>query len=206
MQRLSRRHAVLALLLVASIGVFAYVLKGGQAPPRQTSGEGQNRSAQAKSAPQQKLTPAAPPDVDFRRYASLASTDIFSPQRSAPAAAPPQRTRPILPVPPLGDSQRTSSPPPRPGPNLDGWTYVGYVDLDGEQLGVIQNDSTMSCEFLAVGDTFMGAEVTSVDRDAMHLRSGGATQTLSRPRDFSLRPLERPAGATQPPQPRPGPG
>lgn len=114
----------------------------------------------------------------------------------------------MLPPPPLH-----LGPPPKPierGPDLAGWSYVGYVRLDGVKLGVLQNDATGTVSFLGVGDTFMGAEVESLDRESIRLSAGSSSTTLSRPADFPVKPLERGPGAPggpQPPQPaQPKPG
>ena len=203
MQRLSRRHAVLAILLVAAIAFFVYTLRSGRLPRGRAASRGGSQATAASSGtPEQKLRPAAPADVDFRRYASLASSSIFSDRKVQPA--PTSSKRRTIPSPPFPTGER-SEPVVTAGSNLTGWSYVGYVALDGEELGVLQNDSTMSCEFLAVGDRFMGAEVESLDRESIRLRSGASTTSLSRPRDFSLKPLDSGQGGARPQPPRPGP-
>jgi hypothetical protein len=203
MQRLSRRQAVLAILLVGAIGFFIYALRSGRPVGRPAaSGRGSPAAQSGGVAAEQKLRPAAPADADFRRYASLASSGIFSERK--PSVAPQPKRGGLAPLPPF---KRVTGPVPPvvpPAPNLTGWSYAGYVALDGEELGVVQNDSTMSCEYLAVGDRFMGAEVESLDRESIRLRSGASTTSLSRPRDFSVEPLGN-AQAGARPQP-PGPG
>jgi len=205
MQRLSRRHAVLAILLVAAIGFFIYTLKSGRPARGPAASERGSQAAQSRGlAAEQELRPAAPADVDFRRYASLASGGIFSDRRVGPGATSSQRKGSSVP-PPRWPKDERSGPVVAPGPNLTGWSYAGYVALDGEEIGVLQNDSTMSCEYLAVGDRFMGAEVESLDRDSIRLRSGASTTSLSRPRDFSIKPLDGGQGGARPQPPRPGP-
>jgi hypothetical protein len=203
MQRLSRRQAILAILLVGAIGFFIYTLKSGR-PARgpAASGRGSHAAQLGKVATERKLRPAAPADADFRRYASLASSGIFSDRKVQPA--PTSSKRRTIPPPPFPTGER-SEPVVTAGSNLTGWSYAGYVALDGEELGVLQNDSTMSCEFLAVGDRFMGAEVESLDRESIRLRSGASTTSLSRPRDFSLKPLDSGQGGARPQPPGPGP-
>jgi hypothetical protein len=93
----------------------------------------------------------------------------------------------VLPQPPFPPTR--PSPPVPHGPDFTGWSYVGYVTLDDLQLGVLQNDATVSCNFLAVGDHFLGAQVESLDRESIRFRSGSSSTTLSRPRDFSISPL-----------------
>ena len=206
MQRLSRRHAVLAILLVAAIGFFIYTLKSGRPARGPAASERGSQAAQSRRlAAEQELRPAAPADVDFRRYASLASSGIFSERKVGPGPTSSQRKGTIRTPPLPGSGPPSTGGPPSVGPNLTGWSYAGYVALDGEEIGVLQNDSTMSCEYLAVGDRFMGAEVESLDRDSIRLRSGASTTSLSRPRDFSIKPLDGGQGGARPQPPRPGP-
>jgi len=192
MRGLSRTRIVLAILLVASVVFLLVSLRGG-APPesgKRAAGPG-NQIPAAKDAAR-KLQPVAPADVDFRRYAALASSNVFSESRAKPA--PPAASKKSV-VPPPDWRGAATSPPPGPRkPDFSGWSYVGYVSLDGEKLGAVQNDATSTVQFLAAGDDFMGAEVESVDREAMRLKSGGSTTTLNRPRDFPVKPLDS-AGA-----------
>jgi hypothetical protein len=202
MRKLSRTQIVLAVLLAAS-AVFLLVSLRGM-PPRESGGRATGRGKQGRAAAKeagQELQPAAPADVDFRRYASLASSNVFSENRSRPAVPGAGKKNVIEPPKwPQPDATQPSGPPM---PDFSGWTYVGYVALDGEKLGAIQNEATSAVHFLAVGDDFMGAEVQSVDRESMGLRSGGSTTTLSRPRDFPVKPLDNLGGAA--PRQRPAP-
>jgi hypothetical protein len=201
MRRLSRTRIALAILLAASVVFLLVSLRGGSPPGSggRAAGAGKQGRGAAKEAGQE-LRPAAPADVDFRRYASLASSNIFSESRAKPVV--PGAGKKVIEPPnwPRPDAAHPSGPPM---PDFSGWTYVGYVALDGEKLGAIHNEATITVHFLAVGDDFMGAEVQSVDRESMRLSSGGSTTTLSRPRDFPVKPLDQAPGAG--PQSRQGP-
>ena len=76
----------------------------------------------------------------------------------------------------------------------------GYVELDGEKFGLLQNETTHTCRFLAVGESFMGAEVEKLDREDIRLRVGTSRTTLSRPRDFSITPLKTATSAPKAPR------
>jgi hypothetical protein len=202
MQRLNRRQAVLAILLAASVVFLLYSLRGGQpARPQAQARREEPAAPTSAGSPERKLPPAAPADTDFRRYASLASSSIFSETHNAPTSRPGAGKR-VLPPPPFPTPR--PSPPVPPGPDLTGWSYVGYVTLDDQQLGVLQNDATVSCNFLAVGDNFLGAQVESLDRESIRFSSGSSSTTLSRPRDFPISPLGSGTAASQarPGQPR----
>jgi hypothetical protein len=196
MQRLNRRHLVLALLLAASVAFLLYSFRG--TPPRRTEpGAAEASAATPGTEAKRPLQPAAPADADFSRYAALSQADIFSSNRSKPAPPAP-KVKPVPPPPPFPGSE--TAKPAEKKLDLSGWTYMGYVQLDDETLGVIRNDGTGACEYLAVGDSFMGAKVEQVDRDDMRLRSGTSQTTLSRPRDFPVTPLA-PGGGSAPQRP-----
>jgi len=188
MWRPSPRHIVLALLLAASIAFLAVSLRG---PGASSTGEGVRAKATAAEAgrtqTERKLEPAAPADVEFGRYAALARNDVFSELRAEPP--PPAKKPKPAPLPPLPGSEENK--PPKPKLDFSGWSYVGYIELDDQKLGLLQNDTTRTCEYLAVGDSFMGAKVEEMDRENMRLRSGSSRTTLNRPRDFPVTPLAK---------------
>jgi hypothetical protein len=197
MRQLSGRHIVLGALLVGSI-LFLLRSQGiRDAAPPGPGGEEQAQAEGAAPAAASELPPAAPWEVGFDRYAQLAKTNVFSQRRSQP---PPSKPKPVLPEPPL-PKDNDSTPPPKPKVDLVGWSYVGYVEAGGELLGILQNETTLSCKYLAVGDRFEGATVEEISRESLRLRSGASPVTLSRPRDFPVTPLEKVPGG-EPRQPR----
>ena len=197
MWRPSRRQMALGILLVGAVGFLVYSLRPPQAPEvkRKTKGAG----ALLETA-KETLRPAAPADADWARYAALTGSNIFSEQRMLPPQPKPVK----LPTPPPFPTP--ARPPEPPRPDVSGWSYVGYVTLDGKTIGILQNDTTHTCKYLAIGNEFMGATVEKVDREAMRLKSNGSVTTLSRPRDFPITPLSKgpgAPGAPAPPQPQP---
>lgn len=198
MRKPSGRQIVLGALLAGSIVFLLHGMRGGA--PRDMGGEEQAQAEGAAPAAASQLPPAAPRDVGFDRYAQLAKTNIFSQHRSQP---PPSRPQPVLPEPPLPQANDREEPPPEPKVDLVGWSYVGYVEAGGDLLGILQNETTLSCKYLAVGDTFQGATVEEISRESLGLRSGASRVTLSRPRDFPVTPLAKaPGGEPAPPRRR----
>ena len=190
----SRRRALLAVLFAAAVAFLLFSLRSPKAPGRERRRE---RAAAVKEAAKKALRPAAPADADWKRYAALADSNVFSEQRTLP---PPPKPVKLPAPPPFPTVQKPPEPPP---PDVSGWSYVGYVALDGETLGILQNDTTRACKYLAVGDEFMGASVERVDREAMRLKSGASVTTLSRPRDFPVTPLDKGPGPPGAPTPQP---
>jgi len=197
MPRFNPRHIVLALLLAASIAFLLISVRGTRS--RLTvQGDWQEAKAADASQPQveRPLEPAVPADVDFGRYAKLAQDDIFSERRAEPPPTP-KPPKPA-PLPPLPGSEQAK--PPEPKVDFSGWSYMGYIELDDRKLGLLQNDTTHTCEYLAVGDSFMGAKVERLDREDIRLRVGASRTTLSRPRDFSVTPLAKAAAPAPTPR------
>ena len=202
MPKPNRRQSVLAILLVGAIAFLVISIRGSHPARRYRQGVVAKQAGEAAEAkPTGNLQPAAPADTDFTRYASLASSNIFSEARSLP---PPQVRRPTS-TPPFP----TVRTPPRPlPPDLSGWSYAGCVTFSGDKLGVlkfgiIQNEATFSVDYLAVGDTFMGATVEALDQESIRIGKGAASTTLNRPRDFPIAPLSRVAVAPAPVSPSP---
>jgi len=187
----SRRHLLLAILLLGSVGFFIYSLRGGQVAREQISRPLQE-TATTPTTRERDIQPAAPPDVDFSRYAALAGNNVFSENR---ALSKPEKSAPsgkVEPPPPLPSGE--NSKPVTPEVDFSGWSYAGYVELNGEQLGILQNDATRACKYVGQGDNFMGATVEDIDRESISFRSGSSKKSLSRPRDFPITPLEKGAG------------
>ncbi len=186
MQRPNARHVVLGALLLGSVLFLLHAVRG--TGPKGSSPEDQPQAEASSVATAPDLRPAAPADVTFDRYAEVANTNVFAEGRSQP----PKKPEKLLPTPPLPQDKGASKPPERK-PDFAGWSYLGYLVIDGKQVGVLQNDTTKACKDLAVGDSFEGARVESIDRKAIRLRSGGSSTTLSRLKDFPVTPLEKTA-------------
>jgi hypothetical protein len=90
---------------------------------------------------------------------------------------------------------------------------VGYIEINGKMMGILQNLSDRTVEYLAVGDGFRGATVTEVTATQISLKAGVAPPAvLARSQNFDLIPLDkgasgsqsrpgRPSPAAQPPRP-----
>lgn len=200
MRKPEARHVILAILLCASAAFLIYSLVGGgsSAVERGRASGQDDQGSAAAAAPT--LQAAAPDSVGRKRYQIVLDRDIFKTGASRPQ--PPQQTRKPLPVPPLNKTQPAPAPPKPAIADFSGWSYVGYVVLDGTKIGLLQHESSNSCEYRAVGEEFLGAKVESIDGEDLRLRAGSSQVTLSRERDFALLPLDKPP---QPSTPAPGP-
>jgi len=219
MQKLNARRLALALGLCGSLAFLLYALRGMGAPGR-SGGDTQPElgAARPEAAVETAAAPPAIGDVDFSRYEVVARVNLFAPRSSRGA---PARTEPLPPPPPLPTSTNSGAAtrPPRPRPpDTSGWSYAGHVVIDGRPLAIVQNleNALMPrCEYLAVGDRFLGTTVTEITSDELRIGQGNAAATLGRVTDFSIVPLDRdasaaseqvlPGQATRPQAPRPTP-
>jgi len=205
MERRRPRYGPLLVALIVAVAVLIYVARTTTPKRPHTAKSKAASAAKKESANERPLRAAAPPGARFDRYALVAARDLFSPPRPP---KPPQPSRPMLsvpPAPPSGPPAPPRSPEPR-GPDLSGWSYVGYIKVDDKARGMLQNDSGMGYESLSIGESFMGATVTQITADAIVFRSGTRTFTLNRVEDYSLVPLSKAATPTPTPQPPRGPG
>ena len=204
MPRPSGKLAIYGALLLASAALLLYsVLTAGS-----RAGSGERLSAgRTGDAAEHRIAaaiPAAvPDDVSFDRYRDLARTNVFS-DRQAPAA--PTSTLPPKAVQALPDFTQTPPPPTTTPatkqPDFAGWTYAGYVLINGEKRGLLQNDSSDTGKDLAVGDSFLGATVEEVTGRTIRLRSGKVATTLSIAELYPITPLDNSASAAAAARPR----
>jgi len=195
----SRRHALLGVLLVASVAFLLYSLRSGR--PRVTGGDDVAAQVASGSGEQEiaAVPPSTPDDVDFSRYRQLSQTNIFSTRRSAPPEEPKKPSKPLPTPPPIKPTD--SAPPRATQPDFTGWTYTGYIAVSGEKRGILQNESSDSFRDVPVGGQFLGATVEEVTGEGIRLRSGSSVTTLSTPDLFPVVPLDNRASAAGPPRP-----
>jgi hypothetical protein len=68
------------------------------------------------------------------------------------------------------------------------------VELDGKRFGIVKNEGSDECRYLAEGGGFLGGKVEEITREAIRVRTNAGQTNVSRVRDFSLTPLTK-AGA-----------
>jgi len=201
MRRANTRYGVLALLLCGAVALLLLALSGSSPPQRQGRARRPRAtaSARARSAP---LSPAAPAEVDYGRYQVIVKRSIFGGAAPATAGGATMGLPPLLPE--TWGPPPPPPPPPPPQPVVEpplafpGWSYVGYIRLDGKTLGIVQNESDGSAEHLEVGRNFRGATVEAITPTEIKLRSGTRIASLLRPETFSLVPLDRGPSGTAP--------
>jgi len=187
---------VLAVVLVAAVAFLLYTMAGGRHSTSKTRRIARRTRTAAVEQAAKPLAAAAPSDADFGRYEATVQRNIFSP----PAPPPPPKPKPLppLPVQPPPPPPQPVQPPTPSAPSFPGWAYAGYVEIDGKMLGIIQNATDRTVEYLAVGDSFRGATVTKVDSNDMEFTASGApAAVLHRADTWQLTPLDKTAAAAQ---------
>ena len=201
--KLTARNIVLFVALLASAAFLMYSLTATRPSRLGESDEGGDKQLPADDSV---LTvAAAPADADLGRYRTVISRNIFAPYK------PPAPKRDNSALPPIGKATTPKPPePPKPKtPKVDvaGWSYVGYMTINGVRHGLIESESTRSWEQLKEGESFQGAKVEKIDATEIRFASGSTHVSLSRSERFPVLPLgssattKTPAG-TRPPRPR----
>ena len=202
MGRVSRRHIALGLLLCGAIAYLALVVKGAS---RSAAGnrpkEGASATDQAARAKREADDLKLPEQQQFARYQETIARNIFAP----PASPKPPDTKKVLPPPPLKAAPKTVSRPKPQPPDLSGWSYVGYMVIGDQRIGVLQNDGNDSMKEVPLGSQFLGAEVESITSDEIVFTSPGGNVRLSTPRDFPVVSLSKSSAGAPSRPPRPSP-
>jgi hypothetical protein len=212
MQKVSPKTILYLVLLAGSLAFLAYALRNRATPvPSETrkrptmTVQGGTRTPwgttaePAESAAPVRLIPAVEGEADFGRYRDVLTRNIFATAPSAGKAGgkPP---KPEFPKPYVQKVQLPQPPVIPPPPSLAHWNYVGYMGINGQVQGVVQNEETNSVEQRPVGGEFFGYKVESVDREQMVFVHGTTRVTLTIAKeDFPITPLDQGAA----PQPTP---
>ena len=191
MRKPSRRGALLGVLLFASAAFLLYSLHSAR--PRLTAADDAPERTEERGAAQQPagpLVPAAPADVEFARYQELASRNVFS-LHGTPA--PPPRDDngekpPFSPPPRFEPEGRPAAEPKRS--SFSGWTYTGYMTINGEKRAILVNESGDSWEEVVVGGKFQDATVLEMTGEEIRIKSGASVITLASTDSFPVTPLE----------------
>ena len=189
-------QVMLAVALVAAVAFLIYTMSSNRPSATNTRRTARRARTVATARAAKPLAPAAPSDAEFGRYEMIIARDVFSPHPPPPppknsglpplVVAPPPNagTGPVAPV----------EPPPPQAPSFPDWTYVGYIGINGKTLGIIQNLTDRTVEYLAVGESFRGAAVTKVNSTDIEFTVPGAPPTLlHRPETWQLTPLDKAA-------------
>lgn len=202
MTKLTARNIALFVALLASAAFLVYSLRATR-PPEAAAGD--ESAKQQLSADESPLTiAAAPAEADLARYRTVISRNIFAPY-SPPAPKPDSSA-----LPPLGKvpTPKPLEPPKPPAPKVDvaGWSYVGYMTINGVQYGLLESESTRSWQQLKEGESFQGGKVEKIDATEIRFASGSTHVSISRSERFPVLPLGSSASAKTPGgQPSSGP-
>ena len=136
---------------------------------------------------------------DFSQYAVLSRSNIFGERGQGsdqgrphpePVKALPEFPQSLLASPPgSGPASRSAAADP-----LSGWSYSGYMLVDGEKIAVIENRQTGEGHFLRKGESLRQATVSEITEEEVRFARGGKTRALAVTRQGpSPTPALRPA-------------
>ncbi len=199
MSRVSPRHILMGVFLVGALSYLGFVVK----TTSPSSADKSDKTPTAETGDTATLDLSIPPDPAFSRYEKVVERNIFAPPG---AAAPKKKKKKVPPPPPLPSGKKKSKPKPPAKPDLSGWSYVGWISLNGERIALLQNEANDSMKKLPEGAEFMGAKVKSIGATKLVLSSPGGDIQLSVPRDYPVVPLDKNASGKQPRMMRRPPG
>jgi len=205
MKELKARHVALAALLCGAIAFLAHTVMVTSRPASKARPKPQQSKASAGTeADEDRLQTAAPTDATFARYDGMVERNIFLPPRKP---EPPPAKQEKLPTFSKSTTPKTPSDTAK-SPDFAGWSYVGYVVIEGRTIGLLQNESSSSAREVAVGDEFLGATVEEITPQEISLKSRTTSVSLSVPRDFPVLNLSKGSSAepSRPRRARPGAG
>jgi hypothetical protein len=112
-------------------------------------------------------------------YTGGVRADLFTPPEAPPVVA---KTAPakVAPAP--------VEPPPPP---FQDYGYTGSIQMGDQYVALIENVKTKEGQYLKVGDAFHGGIVSRITDRAVEITLAGKTETLSKPEDYKLVPLDR---------------
>lgn len=135
--------------------------------------------------------------LDF--YAKAARASMFGePQPPAPKPVPPPP--PPKPAPP---------PPPVEVDPFADWAYTGTVSFSGQKMALLENVKSKEGQYLRIGESFMGGQVSEINDSQVTLMAGGKMRQLTKQQNVNLVPLNAsaaPGGQTGQPGMPPPPG
>jgi hypothetical protein len=132
-----------------------------------------------------KTTPAAPASTEPERkpiefYTGTVGSGLFTePQPEAPkptVAVAPVKAPVVVPASPFAD-----------------WAYTGTVTMGDQTYALLENSKTKEGEYIKTGDSFRGAQASSVNDQMVTLIADGKPVTLAKSQNYSVVPLDKDA-------------
>jgi hypothetical protein len=158
------------------------------------------RSANPQPVEPAAVKPASLPqardvEVPLSHYQEIDERDLFRPAIS-PAPPPPPVRSPSAGLPSFPEAVWRSP--------AEGWTYAGYVVLDGEPMAVLQEPNSGQAAFLHLGENFRGGQVEEITPTAVRIEFGENVQILPKSEEYNTVPLNETSAAAAPTSPYAG--
>ncbi len=193
-----------AVLSIAAGGAFLMLARPDVA---------QNRPAPAVNITPRPTTPIVEPTAGELK-ANRRSLDYYtkggvrSNLFSAPLPPAPKPVKAVVVPPPKIDIPKPVLVPVAAINPFAGWNYTGTVQLNGITMALLENKGTHEGQYLKVGESLLGSQVTSITDSEVTLGSASNTVKFARSTDYTVTPLDKNAGQAggQPGQPNGQPG
>lgn len=96
------------------------------------------------------------------------------PPKPVIVAKKPQPTVPVMPVNPFAD-----------------WSYTGTVKAGEEMMALLENKNTKEGQYLKIGESFMGAQVSAITDQMVTLDVSGKPTMLAKSDNITVTPLDK---------------
>ncbi len=160
-----------------------------------------------------KAAPSVAPSTDpaTRRPLDYYTQGVRGNLFSAPQPPPAPRPKPV--AAPVVKIEK-----PRPAPIIQvapinpfaDWAYTGTIHIGEQMMALLENTKTKEGQYLKIGDSFLGAQVSSITDQGVTLLSAGKPALLAKSDSINVTPLDKNAagygGAQNPPAPNPNGG
>ncbi len=182
----------LAFGVIAACAIVAFAQGGKRASAKSTV----TRASQASTA---EVALAA--DTTTRKplsyYTSGVRADLFTPPAAPAPAAPKVKLTKPAPAP------KPTLPPPAPAivdPFAD-YAYDGTVTMGNQTLALVENTKTKEGQYLRVGDSFIGGQISGINEHDLTIDVAGTTKVIAKTDNFKMTSLDKSAPVlTQQPQ------
>ena len=192
----------LVTLSCAALFLFARPDSAESLPAGKADAAGHKRSTAAAhkaKASANKPTENAVPGANDRQGLDFYTSNVRDGMFSAPQPPRPKPTPPPVQVqikPPKVEPIKVVLPVINP---FAEWSYTGTVHMGDMIMALLENTRTKEGQYVKPGDSFMGAQVKSINDQMVTLMNAGKPSMLAKADTIIITPLNGPAPGSAPP-------
>lgn len=202
---LTRRTGLMLLGVVSACGLILFWARPDAAQSRPASASPANTPSVAKETATKAPVLEDAPEEESSAASSRRPLDYYTGGVRGNLFTAPQPPEPK----PAPVKKAVEAPKPKPVLSIPvapinpfaGWTYTGTVRMGDQTMALLENAQTKDGQYVKVGDSFLGAQVTAVSDQMVTLTSGGKPNTLVKSDNITVTPLSSSAPVLSAPSP-----